>query len=90
LKEDEASIAVSRWPHASGPPGNPTLLERTSEEDYRLQYREYVRKLETVAKDPTTLEPIHFDQTLDQTSKPKYLLPSLRSSDPTLVYILGT
>jgi flagellar hook-associated protein FlgK len=28
------------------------LLERNSEEEYRPQYREYVRKLETVAKDP--------------------------------------
>jgi hypothetical protein len=50
------TIAVSRRPHARGPLGNPTLLERSSEEEYRLQYREYVRKLETVAKDTTKRE----------------------------------
>ena len=50
------TIAVSRRPNASGPPENPTLLEKNSEEKYRRQYREYVRKLETVAKDPTKRE----------------------------------
>ena len=35
---------------------DPTLLERTSEEEYRIQYREYVRRLETVAREPTKRE----------------------------------
>jgi hypothetical protein len=50
------TIAVSRRPHASGPLGNPTLLERSIDEEYRLQYREYVRKLEIVDMDPPKRE----------------------------------
>ena len=35
---------------------DPTLLQRTSEEEYRLQFREYVRRLETIARDPSRRE----------------------------------
>ena len=31
---------------------DPTLLERISEEEYRLQYREFVRRVEKIARDP--------------------------------------
>ena len=35
---------------------DPQLLERTSEEEYRLQYREYVKRLESIARDPASRE----------------------------------
>ena len=41
---------------ASSQEVDPTLLERTSKEEYRIQFREYVRRLETVARDPTKRE----------------------------------
>ena len=31
---------------------DPTLLDRISEEEYRLQYREFVRRVETMGRDP--------------------------------------
>ena len=35
---------------------DPNLLERISKEEYRLQYREFVRTVEKIARDPSLKE----------------------------------